>query len=44
MYKLPYETASSTVEPGEDVILFSAEGENAYFDPWGIIKKLDISN
>lgn len=41
MYKLPYETVSCTVEPGEDVVLYS--NDNAYFDPWGLIRKPDIS-
>ena len=44
MYKLPYETASSTVEPGEDFLWVSPEGDNAFFDPWGLIGKKDESN
>ncbi len=42
MYKLPYEAASCTVEPTEDVVLYSSEGENAYFDPWDIVPKLSL--
>lgn len=42
MYKLPYETVSCTVEPTEDVVLFSSEGDNAYLDPWGIVGKLEL--
>lgn len=37
MLRLPYETASSTVEPTEDLILYSSEGDNVYFDPWEMI-------
>ena len=37
MVKLPYEAASSTVETTEDVVLFSADSDNAFFDPWGIV-------
>lgn len=38
MYKLPYETASCTVEPLVDVIYSSNEGDNAFFDPWNMIQ------
>lgn len=35
MSKLPYETASSTVEDPVDIILSS--NDNAFFDPWNIV-------
>lgn len=41
MSKLPYEEAVAVVEGGEDVVLCS--NDNAFFDPWGIVNKLDIS-
>ena len=38
MAKLPYETATSTVEITEDFILSSNEdNDNAFLDPWGMI-------
>ena len=41
MSKLPYDEAVAVVEGGEDVVLCS--NDNAFFDPWGMVGKLDIS-
>lgn len=41
MSKLPYEEAIAIIEDGEDVVLCS--NDNAFFDPWGNVGKLDIS-
>ena len=42
MEKLPYITASSTVEPTADVVLYSTgEGDNAYYDPWGYVSAFE---
>lgn len=43
MAKLPYEAASSDVETVEDVILYSSDIDNAFFDPWGNVKKLELN-
>ena len=43
MAKLPYETAVSTIEVTEDVVLYSADdNDNAFLDPWGIIGKIEL--
>lgn len=43
MAKLPYETATSTVEITEDFIFSSNEdNDNAFLDPWGIINNFGL--
>lgn len=42
MGKAPYESASSIVDSTEDVVLFSNDGADAYFDPWGLVQKLEL--
>ena len=42
MGKSPYESAVSAVDTTEDVVLFSNDGVDAFFDPWGLVQKLEL--
>lgn len=43
MAVLPYEAPTSTTEPTVDIILFSNDGDNAFFDPWGNVEMLRLN-